>query len=121
MLLQLNDYKYECGMFWKMFQKPLIDQYQYYFPRLKYVKLTGFKFEECELELVKLLLQKSFNLEALVFITPRNNRTRLIYAPNAVHYRNLFQSWAVSPKLKMNLYEHINDPTLTPSHPKYWY
>ncbi|XP_028788732.1 putative FBD-associated F-box protein At1g61330 [Neltuma alba] len=117
--IELNNYNFECGLYWKLHEKPMLDNFAYEFSRLKFVKLIGFKFAEYEIELVKVLLQKSVKLESMVFVLPRNNRTTLVQAADATYYNHLFRSWTVSPTAKMFLYEHRNDQSKCPTHPKF--
>ncbi|KAK4271430.1 hypothetical protein QN277_020130 [Acacia crassicarpa] len=120
LFIDLNSYIFECGLYWKLNEKPLLDNFQYGFHRLRFVKLTGFKFAEYEIELVKVLLQKSVNLETMVFILPSDHRTLLDRPSDAIYYNQLFRSWIVSPIAKIFLYEHSNDETMAPSHQEFY-
>ncbi|XP_054790302.1 putative FBD-associated F-box protein At1g61330 [Prosopis cineraria] len=119
LFIDLNGYNFECGLYWKLNEKPLLDKFKYGFNRLRFVKLIGFTFAQYEIELVKVLLQKSQNLEAMVFVLPRNHRTRLGRATDAKSYNKQFRSWTVSKKAKMFLYESHNDRSMSPSHSKF--
>ncbi|KAF7803548.1 putative FBD-associated F-box protein [Senna tora] len=73
LFMDLNDYNYEFGMFWKLYHQPLFESFPYNLTSLKCVKLAGFQFQEYEVEVVKMILRKAVNLKALIFTTPKNN------------------------------------------------
>lgn len=119
--MQLTDYNFECGMIWDIHHKPMLDAFNHYFNRLRVVKLKSFKFSQSELELLKILLQKSRFLEYLILVTPKNGRTKL-YAPNTPDYKQLINTWQATPRVRVALFPHSNDKSgVFASHPKYWY
>nr|KYP63000.1 Putative FBD-associated F-box protein At1g61330 family [Cajanus cajan] len=121
LFIDMNDYNFECGVYWELHQKPKLDKLDHYFDRLKYIRLKGFKFLQSELQLVKILLNKATNLEALVFVTPKNGRTKL-YRADAPRYSQLLLSWKTSPEAKIVLFDHMNDKSrVRPTHTKFWY
>ncbi|OIW13662.1 hypothetical protein TanjilG_08004 [Lupinus angustifolius] len=121
LFIDLNDYHFECGTYWEMHQKPILEAFNQQFDGLKVIKLIGFKFLESELQLLEILLKRSRILETLIFTTPKNARIK-IYEPFIPKYKDLIQSWKASPSAKVGLFENSNDKSgIYPSHEKKWY
>ncbi|KAF1882018.1 hypothetical protein Lal_00038661 [Lupinus albus] len=120
LFIDLNDYNFECGDYWEMHQRPKLNALSDYFDGIRVIKLNGFMFLKSELQLLEILLKKTRFLEALIFITPKNARIK-IYEPLIPKYRDLINSWKVSPA-KVGVFEHANDRSgIHPSHKKDWY
>lgn len=118
--MQLNDFSFECGVYWILHQKQLLDCNPAFFPRLKFVKVKGFKFEKHELELVSYFLGKAISLETLVLVFPRNGGCN-VFPPDIQIYSELFLSWKVSPQAKIFMYEHLKDTScINPKHSNLW-
>ncbi|KAL2341955.1 hypothetical protein Fmac_009895 [Flemingia macrophylla] len=121
LFIDMEDYNFECGAYWELHQMPKLEKLDCYFDRLKFIRLKGFKFLQSELNLVNILLKKAINLEALVFVTPKNPHTRL-YRAYVPHYSQLFLSWKASQDAKIVLFGHTNDKSrVRPIHSKSWY
>ncbi|KAH7545916.1 hypothetical protein FEM48_Zijuj01G0144900 [Ziziphus jujuba var. spinosa] len=109
LFIDLNEFSFECGLYWELHQKQLLDKYSAFFYCLKFIKVKGFKFQKHELELVRYFLGKALLLKTLVLVFPRNGRVTTINPPEIPIYNSLFLSWKVSPNAKIVIYEHFND------------
>lgn len=78
------------------------------FVRLDFIKLRGFKFIAAELQLVKILLQKATNLDALVLVSQKNCLAN-IWTPYGRRYDKLLHSWKASPEAKIVTFEYVDD------------
>lgn len=120
-MLQLNEFSFECGLYWELHQKQLLDKHSTFFHCLKFVRVKGFKFEKHELEMVRYFLGKALFLETFVLVFPRNGRVN-IYPSDVPIYNSLFLSWKVSPFANIFIYEHFNDTSpIHPYHSKIWF
>lgn len=118
--MQLNDYKFDLGMNWKMLHKPQLDNSNHKFTQLKVVVLRSFKFLPSELELVKIILQRATILESLFLIPPKNGCSKF-KRQDAAQYQNLFGSWRASTKVIVGIYEGYVDESVTnQTHSKLW-
>lgn len=109
LILQLNEFSFECGYYWELHHRELLEEYNE--PLRRVIKIKGFKFQEYEIELVKFLLQKAIFLENLVLVTPKNNsRAKFNYGSDVlVYYDKTFNSWRTSLNAQIKIYEHPND------------
>ncbi|KAK7412273.1 hypothetical protein VNO78_03725 [Psophocarpus tetragonolobus] len=118
LLIDMDDYNFDCGPYWELHQKPKLDKFDHYFDRLKFVKLKGFKFLQSELELVKIILKKATHLEALIFVGAKNGYTKF-WRVNSSKYEQLFSYWKASPAARIVLLRHTSDRSgVLPSHSK---
>jgi hypothetical protein len=122
LIVQLNDYIFDLGMYWKMHQKPLLDKCNHKFTQLKVVVLRSFKFFPSELELVKIILQKAVILERLFIIPPKINSPCKFKREEKPKYENMFGSWRASTKAIVKLHEnYVEKSFVNPTHPKCWF
>ncbi|KAL4628819.1 hypothetical protein ACB092_05G265800 [Castanea dentata] len=109
LFLDLNDFSFDCGFYWELHQKQLLQYFPHFFTSLKFIKVKGFKFQKHELELVRFLLGKAVFLETLVLVTPRTGRIRIYEPADAINYKRLIFSWRASPKTNIVLLDHYHD------------
>jgi len=119
--MQLNDYQFNLGTHWQMHQKPHLDNCNHKFTQLKVVVLRSFKYLPSELELVKIVLQKTVILERLVLIPPKITGLCKFKKEDTPKYENLFCSWMASKKAMVILHEnYVEKCSVNPTHPKCW-
>ncbi|KAL9321271.1 hypothetical protein ACSQ67_013110 [Phaseolus vulgaris] len=117
---EIDDYTFDCGPYWEFHQKSKMEKFDLCFDRLNYIKLRGFKFIAAELQLAKILLQKTTHLDALVLVSQKNCVAN-ICTPYGRKYDQLFHSWKASPEAKIVTFEHTDDPgRSSSSHSKEW-
>lgn len=119
--MQLNDYIFDLGMYWKLNQQPLLDKCNHKFTQLKVLMIRNFKFLPSELELVKIVLQRATILERLTLIPPESDGSSKFEGEYAAKYVKLFGSWAASTRVVIKLHEKYVDKSFdNPTHPKRW-
>lgn len=120
LFIDIDDYTFDCGPYWEFHQKSKMEKFDLCFDRLNYIKLRGFKFIAAELQLAKILLQKTTHLDALVLVSQKNCVAN-ICTPYGRKYDQLFHSWKASPEAKIVTFEHTDDPgRSSSSHSKEW-
>lgn len=118
--VQLNDHQFDLGTHWQMHQKPHIDNCNHKFTQLKVVVVRSFKFLASELELLKIILQRATILEMVFLILPENGCCEF-RTQDVPEYAKLINSWKVSTKAKVNVYESYHDECFgNPTHSKRW-
>ncbi|XP_042516202.1 putative FBD-associated F-box protein At1g61330 [Macadamia integrifolia] len=106
-IIDLKGFSFHCGYYWELYGKKPLVQLDCKFHNLKSVKLKGFKFEECELLLLKFVLEKAIVLEDLSLVPDYKNRKTC--AAMIQMYHQLFLSWCASAKTKIVISENQKD------------
>ncbi|WVY92547.1 hypothetical protein V8G54_031635 [Vigna mungo] len=108
LFIDIDDYTFDCGPYWELHQKSKMENFDLDFVRLDFIKFRGFKFIAAELHLVKILLQKATNLDALVLVSQKNCLAN-IWTPYGRRYDKLLHSWKASPEAKIVTFEYVDD------------
>lgn len=110
LVVQLNEFSFACGYYWESHQKEILDKEVpgAAFECVKVVKITGFKFQKHEVELVKYVVQKARFLKNLVLVTPRNSRLN-DYAEELQHYYKMFCCWKASIIGQITVFDYFED------------
>ncbi|KAJ4703373.1 FBD-associated F-box protein [Melia azedarach] len=108
--IDLNEFSFACGYYWESHQKEILDKEVpgAAFECVKVVKITGFKFQKHEVELVKYVVQKARFLKNLVLVTPRNSRLN-DYAEELQHYYKMFCCWKASIIGQITVFDYFED------------
>ncbi|KAK7331866.1 hypothetical protein VNO80_28607 [Phaseolus coccineus] len=120
LFIDIDDYTFDCGPYWELHQKSKMEKFDLCFDRLNYIKFRGFKFIAAELQLAKILLQKTTHLDALVLVSQKNCVANT-WTQYGRRYDQLFHSWKASPEAKIVTFEYTDDPSCSSSsHSKEW-
>ncbi|XP_058198524.1 putative FBD-associated F-box protein At1g61330 [Rhododendron vialii] len=105
--LDLGEYSFEYGYYWKMLGKQMFENCDANFFQLKRLTVSGFKFEKLELEMLKFFLNKSGVLDSVELVPAKNWRLGVFTREEHDMYNQLFDSWKVSPNAKISILKSI--------------
>ncbi|GFY91798.1 hypothetical protein Acr_08g0001940 [Actinidia rufa] len=103
--LELGEFPFENGLYWKMHGKPKLEKCNPTFQRLKKIMVKGFKFEMVELEMLKFFLNQAKFLESIALVPSRNCRSKGFSQDK---YQIVFRLWKASPNAKIRCFAKHN-------------
>lgn len=116
--IQLGESSFERGYLWEVQARERFEKCNPSFQSLKVVKVTGFKFQKLELELVMFFLKKARNLETLAVVSSRNNQPK-VNSQDARWFYFQFIACRRSPNAKVEMFEYLDDKSsIHPRHPR---
>ncbi|XP_030491002.1 putative FBD-associated F-box protein At1g61330 [Cannabis sativa] len=123
LFLDVNNFNLIPDLYYELHQKPFIESFSTIFENLKVMKLKGFKFLNQEIDLVRMFLKRSPEMEEMILVYPKNKDHMNMYIDpgNEVIFNRLFQDWKCSPKIQIIAQENAKDKTISPTHVRKWY
>ncbi|XP_062086932.1 putative FBD-associated F-box protein At1g61330 [Humulus lupulus] len=123
LFVDINNVNFAGDLYWQLHQKPFIDTFSTVFQNLKVMKVKGFKFLGQEIEMVRLFLRRSFQMEEMILVYPKNKDQIIhdIEPSNDAVFSGLFQNWKASPKVQILVRENSSDKTISAKHLRKWY
>ncbi|XP_057512847.1 putative FBD-associated F-box protein At1g61330 [Actinidia eriantha] len=98
--LELGEFPFVNGLYWKMHGKHKLGKCNPTFQRLKKILVKGFKFEIVELEMLRFFLKKAKFLESVALVPSKNCRSKGFSQANYQITDQLFRAWRASPNAK---------------------
>lgn len=116
--IDLGESSFERGYLWEVQARERFEKCNPSFQSLKVVKVTGFKFQKLELELVMFFLKKAKTLESLALVSSRNNQPKVNSQDARFFYFQLI-ACRRSPNAKVEMFEYLDDKSsIHPRHPR---
>ncbi|KAJ8755996.1 hypothetical protein K2173_024541 [Erythroxylum novogranatense] len=124
LFIDISEYRFQGKHFWELHQRLNFQLFRPSLPSLKYVKLTGYKFDSYELKLARFFMAEAVNLEKLVLVTAKGIRHRSFRAEIQAH-RLFLRHWQASEIARIEFFECLKD-MISPRpqhsiHPKLWH
>ncbi|ESQ29301.1 hypothetical protein EUTSA_v10024043mg [Eutrema salsugineum] len=82
-LIDINDYTFEPGVFWEVHHQQHIRIHNYCLNSIKFVEIMGYKNHSHELDIMEFFVRYAKSLEKLTLTKPRNPKIKLFEPDNA--------------------------------------
>ncbi|ESQ29304.1 hypothetical protein EUTSA_v10023885mg [Eutrema salsugineum] len=82
-LIDINDFTFEPGVYWEVHQKQHIRLHNYRLNSIKFVEIMGYKNHWHELDIMDFFVRYAISLEKLTLTKPRNPKIKLFEPDNA--------------------------------------
>ncbi|ESQ29297.1 hypothetical protein EUTSA_v10023947mg [Eutrema salsugineum] len=82
-LIDINDFTFEPGVYWEVHQKQHIRLHNYRLNSIKFVEIMGYKNHWHELDIMEFFVRYAKSLEKLTLTKPRNPKIKLFEPDNA--------------------------------------
>ncbi|BBH00823.1 FBD, F-box and Leucine Rich Repeat domains containing protein [Prunus dulcis] len=71
LFIDADEFTFDGGAFYELHQRPLLDKHSALFKHLKLIKIMGFRFQPCHLDLTRFLLGKPCHWNICFFFSPK--------------------------------------------------
>ncbi|CAL9015347.1 unnamed protein product [Prunus brigantina] len=122
LFIDADEFTFDGGAFYELHQKPLLDKHSALFKHLKLIKIMGFRFQPCHLDLTRFLLGKAMSLEYMFLLLPKSFRFSRALSQDMDFFTDAFLSWKLSPDAEISIGFAWEDKSFVyPKQPRSWY
>ncbi|CAB4306340.1 unnamed protein product [Prunus armeniaca] len=122
LFIDADEFTFDGGAFYELHQKPLLDKHSALFKHLKLIKIMGFRFQPCHLDLTRFLLGKAMSLEYMFLLLPKSFRFSRALSQDMDFFTDAFLSWKLSPDAEISIGFAWEDKSFVyPKQSRSWY